>query len=232
MSSTNRSAVRQPDDFYSTPGWATRAILPHLDLSGRILEPGCGDGAIIRELVRAGVSPNRICGVELDEVRAHRCLENTRVCVHRGDFLKFPWSDPERYDLSIGNPPFSHAKEFVERSMKLSATVCKLLRLNFMGSQERAPWHRKHPADVFVLPRRPSFTESLRWSAERGERRCALLVSPPKPTSKPVRCDRAGGHDGDCLKVGTDSCEYMWALWGPGRTGKIAVLDVESGGTR
>ena len=57
MSSTNRGAVRHADDFYSTPAWATRAILPHLRpvQSRSVLEPACGDGAIAKELVAAVV---------------------------------------------------------------------------------------------------------------------------------------------------------------------------------
>lgn len=33
-----------------------------------------------------------------------------------------------------------------------------LLRLNFLGSQRRAAWLRAWTPDVYVLPRRPSFT--------------------------------------------------------------------------
>ena len=66
MSSTNRGAVRAPDDFYATPGWAVRAVLPHLSLStgsGRILEPSCGEGAIVRVLLDAGIDRQRILGI-------------------------------------------------------------------------------------------------------------------------------------------------------------------------
>ena len=39
----------------------------------------------------------------------------------------------------------------------LHGTVCALLRLNWLGAQERREFHRTHPADIFVLPRRPNF---------------------------------------------------------------------------
>lgn len=226
MSSTNRRAVRQTDDFYVTPGWVTRSILPRLSLSGRILEPGCGDGAIARELIVAGAAPDRIHGVEIDEGRAFKCLESTRINMHRGDFKSFStWAQqPGGYSLAIGNPPFSLAMDFIETSRALATTVCFLLRLNFLGSQDRAAWHRSNPSDVFILPKRPGFVEHLRWSAERGEERCPLLVQ--TKSDKPPRCALAVGHLTDCMTIGTDSSEYGWFVWGPCRGGHWTILEV------
>ena len=34
-----------------------------------------------------------------------------------------------------------------------------LLRLNWLGSEDRAAWLRRHPPSVYVLPNRPSFVE-------------------------------------------------------------------------
>ncbi len=235
MSSTNRGAVRQADDFYKTPAWAVDAILPHLltdygsvrpDMltDGTILEPGCGDGAIVQRLINAAVARRRICGVEIDETRAATCAREMEMCVHRGNFLSpASWLHqlPERrYKLSIGNPPFGLAMEFIETSLTLATTTCFLLRLNFLGSQKRAAWHRAHPSDLYVLPKRPSFTEHLRPAD--GEERCPQVLL---QTGKSVRCDRANDHDGECMKIGTDSCEYMWAVWGPGRGGRWSILE-------
>ena len=33
-----------------------------------------------------------------------------------------------------------------------------LLRLNFLGSQERSDYLREHMPDIYVIPNRPSFT--------------------------------------------------------------------------
>ena len=44
MSSTNRGAIRHPDDFYRTPGFAVRAIKTQLDQWDSALDPFCGDG--------------------------------------------------------------------------------------------------------------------------------------------------------------------------------------------
>lgn len=155
MSATNRGAVRHPDDYYATPEWCTRAILPHLPPARSVLEPGCGDGAIARVLVNEG--GHVVHGVEVDGERACHA-EDYCHAVHCGDFLRFdpPWH--KSWDLAVGNPPYKLAQEFTDQALKLCREVCFLLRLNFLGSQKRAPWLREHPADVFVLPKRPSFT--------------------------------------------------------------------------
>jgi predicted RNA methylase len=45
---------REPNDFYPTPDWVTRALLKHVTLRGAVWEPCCGDGAMARVLERAG----------------------------------------------------------------------------------------------------------------------------------------------------------------------------------
>lgn len=158
MSSTGRGGERHPDDFYATPAWAVRSILPHLDLTGSILEPSAGDGAIVKVLLGAGVSPACIRAVELDAERAAVVPCRTECA----DFLgRFPAEPVYQPDLILGNPPFSLALEFIEEALRVAGgrgTVCFILRLAFLESQKRAAFHRAHPADLFVLPRRPSFT--------------------------------------------------------------------------
>jgi hypothetical protein len=64
----------------------------------------------------------------------------------------------ERFDLDIGNPPFSLAEQFLDRARQLADVVVLLERLSFLGSDSRAHrWHGYTP-DVYVLPNRPSFT--------------------------------------------------------------------------
>jgi predicted RNA methylase len=162
-----------------------RAVLPFVPLRGAVLEPGAGRGAIVRELLAsAGRKPGRIDAIELDHERAS-ALRETGVDVFCEDFLA-P-SDRGSYSLAIMNPPYALAMPFIEAAVACSDTVCALLRLGFLASQKRACWHRAHPCDVYVLPRRPSFTT-----------------------------------DGK-----TDSADYAWMIWAPGRGGRIQVLECE-----
>jgi hypothetical protein len=160
MSSTNRGAVRKPQDFYETPEWLTEAIMPSLHRwfgysCRRILEPASGNGAIVRVLERWFPEARIDAGD----------IQNGQ------DFLTHEYSGS--YDLIITNPPYSLAMEFVERAYTYHNSVphgllsmnrglvAMLLRLNFLGSQERAPWFRLfggHTPSIYVSPRRPDFT--------------------------------------------------------------------------
>ena len=153
MSATGRGAIRQPDDFYATPAWATRVILPRLGEPDRILEPCAGAGAIVTECRRQWPDAT-IDAVELD---ADRCaaIEGADHALCR-DWLGMPYQG--RHSLIVTNPPFKLALPFIERALVLADTVAMLLRLNFLGSQKRAPFWRQNPCGVYVLPKRPSFT--------------------------------------------------------------------------
>lgn len=49
-----------PGEYFATPDWCVRAILPHLPIGGSVLEPCAGEGAIVRALLASGVSPECI----------------------------------------------------------------------------------------------------------------------------------------------------------------------------
>ncbi len=151
-----KQVLRPMLDFYETPAWAVHAVLPILPvIEGvtRILDPGCGTGAILREL-GAAFPENEILGLEKDRARFEAVEASTDLPVQLGDFF----SHHERYDLIVSNPPYSHALEFVQHALTLAPVVCMLLRLPWLAGQARAQWHRENPAHVAVLPRRPSFT--------------------------------------------------------------------------
>jgi hypothetical protein len=185
MSATNRGAQRQPDDFYVTPAWATEAICRRVGWFGRAVDLGCGDGAIGKVAARYASSMH---GVELDDDRATAAaMSGAYEHITTGDFLLTSYPHPA-YDFAIGNPPYSLAMSFIERGLLWADEVCFLLRLNFLGSQKRAEFLRAHPCDVFVLPRRPSFTGKGTDATEYAwfifgpdrERRWELLETPKK----------------------------------------------------
>jgi len=158
MSSTGRSNVRRIDDMYETPAWATKLILPKIDLSKvhSILEPAAGGGAIARLINTTG--PTHL--VEINDFWCETLKKlYPQTVVFNMNFLLFTTAN--RYDLIITNPPFTIAQEFVEKALSLrseTGLVVMLLRLSFLESQKRVAFHRKHPSAVYVLPKRPSFT--------------------------------------------------------------------------
>jgi hypothetical protein len=178
MSATGRNLVgreRLPDDFYQTPAWCVRAILPHLTGVSAVLDPCCGNGAILD--VVADEWKCITTGIELDPVREVNHLAT------RGDALRMRW--PEA--TVITNPPYSLAFEFVCKSIFTDddpplvsrRESAFLLRLNWLGSMKRYAFHRIMPADLYVLPRRPSFAHGgtdateyawFVWGPHRGGR--------------------------------------------------------------
>jgi hypothetical protein len=147
MSSTNRGATRHPSDFYPTPPSAIASIMAEIDWAAinTVLEPACGDGRIIDNVIRC----KRSVSVEWAEI-------NTRNKVSR-DYLKTEYD--RGYDLVITNPPFSLAMPFIEKALRDGDNVAMLLRLGFLGSQKRKEFWKWHPVHrLFVLSKRPSFT--------------------------------------------------------------------------
>lgn len=144
MSSTNRGAQRERDDFYATPPAVTEALLqkfgtPSLAHLGReveslrsfdrIIEPCAGDGTLVRTMVDfSGIggpldppgTKDPFLAFELDEERAKECAKDCLTIV--GDTLKvkrIPNESKNDRVLVISNPPFLIAQEIVEWSLRL-----------------------------------------------------------------------------------------------------------------
>lgn len=152
-------------DFYPTPAWAVHRLLddcgPSLLWVDRAIEPSCGDGAI----VRAVDSWSHANGVQLVdwtgvELRRDAVSPDTRLAsLVEGDLLRWDWFGGQEYGLALGNPPFSLAEQFIARCLNHCGVVAMLLRVSFLGSDERVPFFRgigANPA-LRVLPDRPSF---------------------------------------------------------------------------
>lgn len=151
MSATGRGSERVARDYYPTPEWCVTRLLEDVKLpGGRWLEPAVGDGAIARA------------------VNAFRSDVQWTTCDIRpecnadvtADYVALGCPDLDWHgDVVCTNPPFSLAMDFVVESMRRARFVVLLLRLNWLGSEDRAAWLRRHAPSVFVLPNRPSFAE-------------------------------------------------------------------------
>lgn len=78
----------------------------------------------------------------------------------KADYLKLTGLE-NQFDIIITNPPFSDAKEIIQkalRDVKDGGYVVMLLRLNFFGSVERFPFFENNmPKYTFVHHKRISF---------------------------------------------------------------------------
>lgn len=161
MSATNRGSKRIESDYYATPPEAIRTLLKNYRIAyagDTILEPAAGNGAIINELIHFGYT-NNIHAIEIREEEKENLLR-VADSVGIGDFLKMDLSNT--YDVIIGNPPYSQAQEFINKSLaylKPGGRLIFLLRTNFLESQKRFKWWQdKPPTRLYVLSKRPSFT--------------------------------------------------------------------------
>lgn len=161
MSATNRGAARVPHDNYATPAWVVHRLLERLSLPpGLWLEPSAGLGSIIEAVAerRPEVTWNAVelreeCAPALQAIeRSGRIVAPPMLCDFRQAAQLLG-----AYEVIFTNPPFTLAREFLDLCLAKGRHVVFLLRLNFLGSEERAQLFRKTPPDVYVLPNRPSF---------------------------------------------------------------------------
>lgn len=245
MSVTGHRDVRHPDDHYETPAWCVRALLPYLQ-RGKVLDPCAGNGAIGRVLAEVWPEQERY-GIEIDDARSLEARDAQILRadgtplrafdrVFRGDYLDLKihddWIMPDTRrtgpapSLIITNPPFKLALEFAKKALEEAETVAFLLRLNWLASAERRPFHREHPSDIVVLPRRPSFAQFC--SCTVCAWKATFSPTAPRPQWCPECARSAGGHSvgKNPVKVSTtDSTEYAWFIWGEGRGNRYVVAE-------
>lgn len=147
-------------DYFPTPAPAVRSLLDALPLrGGRWLEPGAGDGAIIRAVDdwRQDHAQTQVFWRAVEVNPARRLDLERSVWRDSGevvieDFFKV---QPERFDVAIMNPAFHLSERVITACFEQAPVVVSLEKLNFLGSRKRAPFWRRHPADVYVLSERP-----------------------------------------------------------------------------
>lgn len=190
-------------DAYETPEWVPDqawedciSCLP----GGHWIEPGAGHGHFIRAINRrrrdvtwTAVELRSECRLALEELGCANVLTE--------DFLEMgPPSAP--YDVAIGNPPFTLAREWVDWCRQIAKRTVLLLRMGVLESEERVEWLRSGvtPERVFVLPHRPKFahgkTDScvyafMQWGQGHNTR-AELSVLPAWPAELRGRAARKG----------------------------------------
>jgi hypothetical protein len=139
-----RFADLEGPDFYPTPDWATHALIDNERFEGRIWEPACGDGTMVRVLRDTGrpVDASDLFDRGFGEIRT--------------DFLKLDRS----VENIVTNPPYNSAEGFVEAGLRqASRKLCLLLRLAFLegANRQRTIFAKTPPARVWVFSERITF---------------------------------------------------------------------------
>lgn len=170
MSATNRNKTykRIENDFYGTPNWITKSIIPYLNKAQQpvVFDPCSGDGAIYKAVSEVWTD-SKFVGIEIDSNR--KSLSTPEYNTILGDYLKMNDLSHLVYKptILITNPPYSLAQEFIEKSLKLlpDVEIAMLLRLNFLGSKKRKEFNTHYPCNIYVSPRRPGFTNNGKTDA-------------------------------------------------------------------
>jgi adenine-specific DNA-methyltransferase len=114
-----------------------------------ILEPSCGDGALLRAAATALLTrgapvkklSRQLYGVELDPIEATKARANllplgipiSTNAIRAGDFFSFAdhqLSEVERFDVVIGNPPFVRYQHFPEEHRKVAFRLMNRIGLH------------------------------------------------------------------------------------------------------
>ena len=159
MSATNRGKKRMESDNYATPIKTINKFLDYwYPLNDKlILEPSAGKGNICKSIK----DRHPLSKIIANEIRKEENDNLSKVSdiVYNLDFLNF--KGDMAFDLIISNPPFSLAKEFLEKCFEVAndnTDIVMLLRLAFLESRKRYDFWQKHPvSSLYILSERPCF---------------------------------------------------------------------------
>jgi len=149
--SANNTGKRKKSDFYETPYSLTLQLLEREELIGSILEPACGNDAILKLLPKHSIGYDK-------EV----------------DFLK----ETKKYNTIITNPPFSLAYDFIIKAKEIATDkIIFLLPLSYLHGKKRFDfiWMDKiFPLKkIYVFTRYPMLGEELN---EDGKYNTGMMV--------------------------------------------------------
>ena len=153
FSRNNSNGKRKKSDFYETPYSLTRLLLEEEKLKGSILEPACGNNAIVKVLKEFDYKCN---SYDIEK-----------------DFLK----ETKQYTTIITNPPFSLSFDFIEKAKKISEVFYLLLPLSYLHGKKRFDnvySDKVFPLEkIYVFTRYPLLGEKLH---EDGTHNTGMMV--------------------------------------------------------
>ena len=155
--------TRRAHDQYYTPAWQTRALLAHQEITGVVLEPCAGDGAIADVLIYEVGPPDPTGEVITNDVvfgLAQFYDDASKAALY---------DDPTMpaVDWVVTNPPYAMplCRDIVRQAVKHARVgVAMLLRLSFLEptvktANGRGDWLAAHPPDRLIVLPRYSYTQ-------------------------------------------------------------------------
>ena len=178
---------RVEDDYYATNPEAVKMLLTKYTFDAHtILEPCVGGGHIANAINDFYTTKREITGMDLVD----RGYPGTIVA----DFLTY--KTDKKYEGIITNPPYSLAKEFVEKGMELledDGQMAMFLKIQFLEGAKRKELFDKYPPKyIYVFRNRmATWNNGLEKDPKTGKRwattMChAWFVWEKGSTSEPV----------------------------------------------
>lgn len=144
--------AREADDWYVEPEWCSARLFEEERFDGRVHDPSCGGGNIVKSALAADIYAT---GSDI--------VQRSDYCSYLGNWLE---ADPDYgFDNIVSNPPFklcddraSGTHPFVEKCLSLaSRKVALLLPANWVQGERRSRWLEKTPLRrVWFISPRPS----------------------------------------------------------------------------
>jgi predicted RNA methylase len=161
------------DQYFTDPAVAAvfvRWCQEALKEGSSILEPSCGEGALVEPLQKAG---HRVTAVEIDSVRASYVREIFDTKVICGNFLSPDVQNKLRvegpFDAAVMNPPYRHNQDTLHilSALDFCHRVFAIVKLNFLASLHRFDlvWSKYTLARLAILVRRPVWICPDDWGA-------------------------------------------------------------------
>lgn len=151
LGASNHTESERADlDYYATEPKAVEMLLQQEDFSQFIWEPACGEGHISEVLLQNGFD---VLSTDI----VNRGYKGQRIEI---DFLKANlFSDLSGNCMDIiTNPPYSQAKEFIQKALDISTPGTKIamfLKLTFLEGQARRKLFEENPPKiVYVFSKR------------------------------------------------------------------------------
>lgn len=130
---------RQQEDYYATEPKATELLLEVEKFDKNIWECACGEGHIAEVFVKHGYN-----------VKATDLID--RGYGETKDFLFF--NDDKFNGDIVTNPPYSKAKEFIEKAMELIPVgnkIAMFLKIQFLEGKERKVLYKNFPPKIIYV---------------------------------------------------------------------------------
>lgn len=121
--------------FYTPPSIASFILRWGINgnIDSSILEPSCGDGVFLKELLKSALPFASIKAIEYDKDEAQKAsfIELNNCFVHNNDFLDFCNNTSERFDLVVGNPPYIRYQYFKKEQQEHAKRIFDQANLKY-----------------------------------------------------------------------------------------------------